>query len=61
MVAVREARRAFHNFRSQCFWSFDPDWSIQREQLPLVIHTLREEGDARAFAVARRLHNLSKG
>lgn len=61
MVAVREARRAFRNFKAQCFWSFDPDWSIHREQLPLVIDTLREEGDARAFAVARRLYRLAKG
>ncbi len=58
MVAVREARRAFRNYKTQCFWSFDPEWNIQNEQVPLVIRTLRNEGNAQAFALAKRLHKL---
>lgn len=58
MVAVREARRAFRDNKTQCFWSFDPEWNIQSEQVPLVIRTLRNEGNAQAFAVAKRLHKL---
>jgi hypothetical protein len=58
MVAVREARRAFRDYKTQCFWSFDPEWNIQSEQVPLVIRTLRNEGNAQAFALAKRLHKL---
>jgi len=58
MVAVREARRAFRDYKTQCFWSFDPAWIIQNEQVPLVIRTLRNEGNAQAFALARRIHRL---
>ena len=58
MVAVREARRAFRDYKTQCFWSFDPEWNIQHEQVPLVIRTLRNEGNAQAFALAKRLHQL---
>jgi hypothetical protein len=58
MVAVREARRAFRVYKTQCFWSFDPDWSIHNAQVPLVIQTLRSEGNAQAFALAKRIHKL---
>lgn len=58
MVAVREARRAFRDYKTQCFWSFDPEWNITNEQVPLVIRTLRNEGNAKAFALAKRLHKL---
>jgi hypothetical protein len=58
MVAVREARRAFRDYKTQCFWSFDPAWNIQNEHVPLVIRTLRNEGNAQAFTRAKRIHKL---
>jgi len=58
MAAVHEARRAFRDYKTQCFWSFDPAWNIQNEQVPLVIRTLRNEGNAQAFALAKRIHKL---
>jgi hypothetical protein len=58
MVAVREARRAFRDYKTQCFWSFDPEWNIQNEQVPLVVRTLRNEGNAQAFTLAKRIHKL---
>jgi hypothetical protein len=61
MVAVREARRAFRDYKTQCFWSFDPQWTIHEEQVPLVIQTLRNEGDAQAFSLAKRLQKLHAG
>jgi len=61
MVAVREARRAFRDYRARCFWSFNPEWKVEFDQIPLVIRTLRNEGDSKAFACARRLHHLHAG
>ncbi len=61
MVAVREARRAFRDYKSQCFWSFNPDWRIDENQVPLVIQTLRSEGNAKTYAIAKRLKKLHAG
>lgn len=61
MVAVREARRAFREYKTSCFWSFDPEWNIEANQVPVVIRTLRNEGGAKAFALAKRLHHLLAG
>lgn len=58
MVAVREARRAFRAHKAEYFWSYNPDWMIQLDDVPHVIKTLRTEGDAKAFALAKRLHKL---
>lgn len=61
MVAVREARRAFRENKTQCFWSFNPEWKIEHEQVPLVIRTLRTEGNAKTFALAKRIAKLHAG
>lgn len=61
MVAVREARRAFREHRADCFWSFDPEWQVGAEEIPLVIRTLKHEGDRRAFERARALQRLIGG
>jgi len=61
MVAIREARRAFRVYKTQCFWSFNPDWKIHEDQVPLIIQTLRTEGDAKTHAIAKRLKKLHSG
>ena len=61
MVAVREARRALRDYKSQCFWSFNPEWKIHDDQVPLVIQTLRSEGNAKTHAIAKRLRKLHSG
>ncbi|MCC5844476.1 MAG: hypothetical protein JJU05_09510 [Verrucomicrobia bacterium] len=61
MVAVREARRAFRAYKTQCFWSFNPDWDIQFNQVPIIIQTLRVEGNAKTYALAKRLKKLHSG
>lgn len=58
MVAVREARKAFRRYKTQCFWSFDPEWTIQHDQVPIVIQALRSEGDAKTFTLAKKLRKL---
>ena len=58
MVAVREARKAFAEHKTDCFWSFDPDWQVSTETIPLVIQTLKAEGNRDAFEKARTLQRL---
>jgi hypothetical protein len=44
MVRVREARRAFREFHTRCFWSFDPDYQVKVEDLPWVARQLMTHG-----------------
>lgn len=58
MVAVREARRAFREHKADCFWSFDPDWQVGTDEIPLIVETLKREGNRRAFEQARRIQRM---
>ncbi len=55
MVRVREARRAFRDFRVRCFWSYRPDLIITIADVPWVARQLRQHGDRQAWFVAARL------
>ena len=55
MVQVREARRAYRRFYSQCFWSYDPDLRITSDDVPWVAEQLRRHGGRETWDVAARL------
>jgi hypothetical protein len=55
MVRVREARRAYRRFYSQCFWSYAPDLHITAADVPWVAEQLRRHGGREAWDVAARL------
>lgn len=55
MVAVREARRAFREFHTTCFWSFDPDYRITRQDVPWVADRLMRYGGRRGWEIGARL------
>ncbi len=44
VVRVREARRAYRQFHTQCFWSFDPALRITRAEVPWVAERLMTFG-----------------
>ena len=44
MVRVREARRAFRELYTQCFWSEDPNYRITLEDVPWVAERLMRYG-----------------
>jgi hypothetical protein len=52
MLRVREARRAFKQFRALCFWSYDPDLKITIDDIEWIVRTLRKNGNRRAWEVA---------
>lgn len=55
MVRVREARRAFRKYRSQCFWSYRPDVEIGPADVGWVAEQLMKHGDREAWRVGARL------
>jgi hypothetical protein len=55
MVRVREARRAYHRFHAECFWSFDPDYCIGSSDVTWVAEQLRKHGGREAWNVAGTL------
>jgi hypothetical protein len=55
MVRVREARRAFHRFYADCFWSYRPDLAIGHEDISWVAEQLMKQGTREAWLVGARL------
>jgi len=55
MVQVREARRAYRRFHTQCFWSFDPNYRIGPEDIPWVAEQLKRHGGREAWLVGSKL------
>jgi len=55
MVKVREARRAFRRFHTQCFWSFDPNYVITAKDVPWVARQLMEHGGREGWELGAKL------
>ena len=55
MVRLREARRAFKHFYTQCFWSFRPDYVVKMEDIPWVCRQLMTHGGREGWNVGERL------
>lgn len=49
---LANARAAFREYRTRCFWSLSPDFNVTAETLPIIIEGLRRNGDRRAFQIA---------
>ena len=55
MVRVREARKAFREFRTSVFWSYRPDLVISLEDVTWVAEQLKRHGNREAWRIAARL------
>jgi hypothetical protein len=55
MVQVREARRAFRQFRSTCFWSYRPDLVIGAGDVAWVAEQLMKHGNRAAWLAGAKL------
>lgn len=55
MVLVREARRAFADFHTRCFWSYDPSYRITKDDIPWVVRGLLQHGGREGYVRGRRL------
>ena len=55
MVRVRQARRAYRKFYAECFWSFDPGYTVGQKDLAWVAEQLKKHGGREAWQVASKL------
>ena len=55
MVKVREARRAYRRFHTQCFWSFDPDFLVGPDDIHWVAERLQRHGNREAWLIGAKL------
>ena len=55
MVKVREARRAFRRFQTQCFWSFDPNYVVTLADVPWVAKQLMAYGGRAGWETGAKL------
>jgi hypothetical protein len=58
MVAIRLARRSFHDFRAQCFWSCDNAMRITGDDVAWVAEQLRRNGNRAAWQRAAKIQKL---
>jgi hypothetical protein len=55
MVRLRDARRAFRRFHTQCFWSSDPGYTITAHDIPWVAKQLMKFGGRAGWEAGARL------
>lgn len=55
MVRIREAKRAFKQYYTECFWHLKPDLKITRDNIHIVVNGLKNYGDRKAFFLAHKL------
>jgi len=55
MLLVREARRAYKKYYSQCFWSFDPNLIIQKNDVRWVAEQLLKNGNMKLWILGNKL------
>ena len=55
MVRLREARRLFRRFHTQCFWSCDPEYTVTLRDVPWVAEQLMKFGGRTGWRLGARL------
>jgi hypothetical protein len=55
MVRLREARRAFRRFHTQCFWSTDPGYRVTPNDIPWVADRVMTYGGRDGWEMGARL------
>ncbi len=55
MVRLREAKKAFRRYRTQCFWYMPEDKEITLADVPEIVRGLRQNGGRQGFLLAARL------
>jgi hypothetical protein len=55
MVRLREARRAFKRFHTQCFWSCDPAYQVTARDVSWVAEQLMKFGGRAGWDAGARL------
>ncbi|MBN1606548.1 MAG: hypothetical protein JW940_07930 [Polyangiaceae bacterium] len=61
MVRVREARRAYREFLTECFWYRDPDYRVTLDDIPWVAAGLMTHGGRRGWEIGASLLREGRG
>jgi uncharacterized protein with von Willebrand factor type A (vWA) domain len=55
MVRLREARRAFKQFYTECFWSSPQDYQVKKEDIAWVAQQIMTHGGREGWKVGEKL------
>lgn len=55
MVRIREAKRLFKKYHAQCFWSYDKNYAVTKEDIAWVAEGLRKNGDRMLWQLGTKL------
>lgn len=55
MVNIRIARAAYKKYFNQCFWSFDPNYKVGKDDIQWVADQLIKHGDRSLWELGNKL------
>lgn len=55
MLAVREARKLYLKYHTQCFWSYDINFKITSADVPWVAEQLIKNGNRKLWLLGKKL------
>jgi len=55
MVKVRQAKKYFKLYYNRCFWSFSPDYKVQKKDIRWVAEQLMKNGDRTLWEIGTKL------
>lgn len=55
MIRIREARRAYRRYHTQCFWYMPADMQIKTSDIPEIVRGLRKDGGRQGYMLAAKL------
>ena len=55
MVRIREARRAYKKYHTQCFWYMPEGADIKKSDIPEIVRGLKKNGGRQGFLLAAKL------
>lgn len=55
MLAVREAKKLYLKYHTECFWSYDINYKITYEDVPWVAEQLIKNGHRKLWLMGKKL------
>ena len=55
MVRLREARRLYKKYHTQCFWSYDPQYVVRLSDIPWLCEQLMKNGNRKLWMLGAKL------
>ena len=55
MARLREARRLYKKYHTQCFWSYDPQYVVKLSHIPWLCEQLMKNGNRKLWMLGAKL------